>query len=349
MIISSLAVQHLRTHSQFSCELAPGVTVITGMNGSGKTSLIEAIYLALQGTSFRGSDKDLLQYGADWWRVDIQTKDSAIRTVKFEPSRLSGKKQFTVDDKKSYRLAPAHKYPVVLFEPDDLRLISGSPTRRRQFIDRLISQVDPQYGLSLRKYERALKQRNALLKKHLVATDDLFVWNVTLGEYGAYIIAQRVRFIEQLNAQLNDAYNTIAHSKDIVSIHYSDTMIDNTQQKLMSELHARMDRDKLLGFTSIGPHRHDIIFRFNDNLALAAASRGEVRSIILALKFLEVTMIENATNLPPIILLDDVFGELDSERQVHLASSFAGKQVVITSTTKLPYTGKSRTIKLEDN
>lgn len=348
MIIDSLAVQHIRTHKQFTCELSPKVTVITGRNGSGKTSLIEAIYVVLQGTSFRGSDREILEHEQPWWRVDIRTSDNEIRTAKFDPNRPTGRKQFTVDDKTSYRLAPAQKYPVVLFEPDDLRLISGSPARRRQFIDRLVGQLDPQYQQALRKYERALKQRNTLLKRQLVATDDLFVWNVALGEYGAYIIAQRIKFIEQLNAQLNDAYAAIAHTDDVVSIHYSDTMIGNIKQKLLSELHARLDRDRLLGYTSVGPHRHDIIFNFNGTPALSAASRGEIRSIILALKFLEVTMIEETTGNPPIILLDDVFGELDSDRQLHLAKSFADKQVIITSTNKLKHTGAAKTITLAE-
>ncbi len=346
MIISALTVQNIRTHQQFNCQLSPEVTVISGKNGSGKTSLIEAIYIALQGTSFRGTDKELLQHDQDWWRIDVATQDDEVRTVKFDPSRASGRKQFDVDSKTSYRLGPVQKYPVVLFEPDDLRLISGSPARRRLFIDRLIGQLDPQYALSLRKYERALKQRNSLLKRPLVATDDLFVWNVALGEYGSYITEQRVRFVERLNSGLNDAYNMIAQSQDVVSIHYSDTLIGNTKQKLLSELHARMDRDKLLGFTSVGPHRHDVVFKLNDTLATAAASRGEVRSIILALKLLEVTLVEQVTTKPPIILLDDVFGELDEQRQIHLAASFTGRQVVITSTTSIPEMAHSKTINL---
>lgn len=346
MIIKTLAVQNIRTHDQFSCALSPEVTVISGKNGSGKTSLIEAVYIALQGTSFRGTDKELLQHDQDWWRIDAATTDDDTRTIKFDPNRTSGRKQFVVDSKTSYRLSSLQKYPVVLFEPDDLRLISGSPSRRRLFIDRLISQLDPQYGQSLRKYERALKQRNSLLKRPLIEADDLFVWNVALGEYGAYITEQRVRFIEQLNSGLNDAYNMIARSQDVVSIHYSDTLIGNTKQKLLSELHARMDRDRLLGFTSVGPHRHDVVFRLNDTLATAAASRGEVRSIILALKLLEVTLVEKITTKPPIILLDDVFGELDEQRQIHLAASFTGRQVVITSTVSIPEMARSTTINL---
>lgn len=333
MIIKSLAVQHVRNHEGFNCSLSSNVTVITGSNGSGKTSLLEAIYVGLRGTSFRGTDKELLRYKDEWWRVDIELEDGMTRSVAFDSNKETARKKFIVDDKTMYRLSPAHKYPVVLFEPDDLRLISGSPTRRRYFIDTLISQLDLEYGVNLRKYERALKQRNTLLKQQLVAVDDLFVWNVALSEYGAYIVARRVYFIEQLNARLNEVYNTIAHSKDAVSLHYSDTLIGSTKQKIMSELHASHDRDKILGYTSVGPHRHDILFRFNDSLATATASRGEVRTIILALKFLEVSMIEELTGNKPIVLLDDVFGELDHDRQLYLASNFSKEQIVITSST----------------
>lgn len=321
----------MRNHNDFNCVFSPNVTVITGSNGSGKTSLIEAIYLTLRGTSFRATDKDVLQYDSDWWRVDLHLGDGTVRSVAFDPSRQTGRKKFIVDDKTFYRLSPAYKYPVVLFEPDDLRLISGSPTRRRDFIDNLAASLDVQYSVNLRKYERALKQRNSLLKRQLVTTDDLFIWNVSLSEYGAYIVSQRIRLIEQLNSQLNDTYNTIANSKDNVSIHYSDTLIGNTKQKLMSELHAAHDRDKLLGYTSVGPHRHDIVFRFNNIPAISASSRGEIRTIILALKFLEVALIEKITSQKPIILLDDVFGELDQQRQKQLTTNFKNHQIILTS------------------
>ena len=346
MIISSLAVQHVRTHQKLVCELSPGVTVITGRNGSGKTSLIEAIYLALRGTSFRGSDKEILQYNTAWWRVDIKTDEGDIRTVKFDSLRSTGRKQFVIDEKTSYRLSPTYKYPVVLFEPDDLRLISGSPTRRRYFIDTLITSIDPQYGVNLRKYERALKQRNSLLKKQLVTTDDLFVWNVALSEYGALVVGQRVAFIERLNAKLNEIYNTIATSTDEVSIHYSDTLIGNTKQKLISELHANHDRDVILGYTTVGPHRHDIVFNFNHTPALSSASRGEIRTIILALKFLEVGLIEQLTDKKPIILLDDVFGELDESRQKHLVSNFKDYQIIVSSVNENMGMNKPKIIQL---
>lgn len=346
MIINSLRAQHIRNHPDFSCRLSPRVTIIAGNNGSGKTSIIEAIYTALRGTSFRGTDKDMLEYGQGWWRIDLKLEDGATRSAAFDSSRQTGRKKFIVDDKTFYRLPVAQKHPVVLFEPDDLRLIHGSPARRRVFIDTFISQLDHQYGANLRKYERALKQRNALLKRQFTAMDDLFVWNVALSEYGAAIVQQRVYFIEQLNSQLNEAYNDIAHSKDDISVHYSETLIGNTKQKIMSELHAGYERDRVLGYTSVGPHRHDVVFKLNNSPAVAAASRGETRTMVLALKFLEVAMIERITDKKPVILLDDVFGELDHERQLHLTSAFADKQVVITSATSIPPTSNSLTLNL---
>lgn len=346
MLLQSVSVQHIRTHQQFSHALSSGVTLITGDNGSGKTSLIEAIVVALNGTSFKGTDSELLQYAEPWWRIDVAT-DTGLRTVKFDPSRTTGRKQFTVDDKVSYRLKPADKYPIVLFEPDDLRLLHGSPSRRRDFIDRFITQIDPQFTSTLRKYERALKQRNNLLKRPATTRDDLFVWDIAIGEYGALIIDARIQYIERLNSKLDETYNTIAQSRDVVSVHYSHTVIGDIKQRIINELHAHMEKDMLLGFTSVGPHRHDVIFRFNTKPALSVASRGEVRSIVLALKFLEVDIITEVHDEQPIILLDDVFGELDSDRQTHLTTKFSGKQIIMTSASSAATLDDALVIRLE--
>lgn len=346
MLLQSVSVQHIRTHQQFSHALSPGVTFITGDNGSGKTSLIEAIVVALNGTSFKGADGELLQYEQPWWRIDVAT-DTGLRTVKFDPSRATGRKQFIVDEKVSYRLKPTDKYPIVLFEPDDLRLLHGSPSRRRDFIDRFITQIDPQFTTVLRKYERALKQRNNLLKRPTTTRDDLFVWDIAIGEYGALIIDARIQYIERLNSRLDETYNTIAQSRDVISVHYSHTVIGDIKQRIINELHAHMEKDMLLGFTSVGPHRHDVIFRFNTKPALSVASRGEVRSIVLALKFLEVDIITEVHDEQPIILLDDVFGELDSDRQTHLTTKFSGKQIIMTSASSAATLDDALVIRLE--
>ena len=328
--VTHISVQHVRNHTKKSINLSPETTVITGKNGAGKTSLIEALYIALQGTSFRGSDNDVLQKDQTWYRVDVEMSDGSMRTVKFDSLKQAGRKQFSINDKISYRLSPAQKYPVVLFEPEDLRLISGSPVRRRHFIDQFISQIDPQYHLSIRKYERALKQRNNLLKNHSATQDELFVWNVALSEYGSYIITERVAFIERINNKITEAYQSISQTKDVISVHYSHTLVDNIQQKLLSELTKNNEKDKTLGYTTSGPHRDDILVGFNNSQANAVASRGENRTVTLALKYLEADIIFSTLSLRPVIILDDVFSELDSIHQKNISSG--EYQVVITST-----------------
>lgn len=326
-MITSLRVQNVRTHHNYELTLLPHTTVITGPNGSGKTSLIEAIYIALRGTSFKGSDNDVLRRDTAWYRIDVSDEETT-RTVKFEPNRSTGKKQFVIDGKTQYRLLPKHKKPVVLFEPNDLRLLHGSPSRRREYFDTFIAQLDPLYGTALRRYERALKQRNNLLKRPAISPDELFVWDMALSEHGAYIIKKRQEVVRRIDDRLLSVYHTIAGTSDQVSLDYP---YDLTQQKLLADLHASAQRDALLGFTSVGPHRHDMIFRFGDSPALTVASRGEVRSILLALKFIEVEIMQSLLDLKPIILLDDVFSELDATRQAHLVQNFKDYQVVITS------------------
>lgn len=343
MIITSLAVENIRSHKKFSRRLSPNVTVITGPNGSGKTSLIEAVMVALGGHSFKAGDSELLRRGAEWWRIDVALGDQE-RTVKYQPEAPK-RKQFVIDGKTTVRLSAAARYPTVLFEPDDLRLLHGSPTRRRQFIDRFATQLVPAYSQVLHRYERALLQRNKLLKSN-ATSDALFAWNVSLAKYGAQIIDMRVRLVERLNLGLAPTYQTIAQTKDIATLHYSHTVIDHTEQKLLAELESRIDRDRLLGYTGIGPHRHDVLFRFNDAPAIGSASRGEVRTIILALKFLEVDIIQEVTDQPPIVLLDDVLSELDDNRQTHLATKFQNHQIIMTSTNPPAVLGKARVIKL---
>jgi DNA replication and repair protein RecF len=343
MIIQSLTVENVRSHKRFSRKLSDTVTVITGPNGSGKTSLIEAIMIALNGHSFKGTDQELLHRGADWWRIDLQTNDQE-RTVKYQPDNPK-KKQFIVDGKETIRLPITSRYPIVLFEPDDLRLLNGSPSRRRAFVDRFAGQLIPDYSRVLRRYERALLQRNKLLKNKS-SKDTLFAWNVSLAKYGAQIIDIRVRLIERLNSGLSGTYRTIAQTKDNVSLHYSHTVIDHTEQKLLTELENRTERDMILGFTSIGPHRHDVMFRFNDAPAIGSASRGEIRTIILALKFLEVDILQEVTDNPPIVLLDDVLSELDDNRQIHLATKFQNHQIIMTSTNPPSVLGKAKVIRL---
>ena len=327
--VTKIGVQHVRNHTLKVIDVAPTTTILTGKNGTGKTSLIEALYIALQGSSFRGTDIDILQKNEPWYRIDIEMSDESVRTVKFDSLKQAGRKQFSIDGKISYRLPPASRYPVVLFEPEDLRLISGSPVRRRHFIDHFISQINPLYVSSLRKYDRALKQRNNLLKQARTTQDELFVWNVALSEYGAYIVTERTLFTEKINQLIGDMYRSISQNDDMVSIHYSHTLVDNIQQKLMAELTKNKEKDTLLGYTTIGPHRDDVLIHYNNSPAHATTSRGESRSIILTLKQIESDLIYQVTDKKPILLFDDVFSELDEARQTNITSN--AYQTIITS------------------
>lgn len=327
-IVTKLSVYNFRSHDTITVDLSPNITVVTGKNGAGKTSLIEAIYMAFQGTSFKGNDMDIIKKGCSWWRVELST-NNLTRIVRYDSKKDTKKKQFTINNKISYRLLPADKHPVVLFESDDLRLLHGSPVRRRYFINNFISQLDLQYSKALHKYERALKQRNTLIKNR-TSQESLFAWNISLSRYGAYIIEKRLEYLNLIQDNLQKEYRNIAHVSDILNVNYSSQYNGNISQQLLDNLNKNYKRDLELGYTTVGPHRHDILFLFNNTPAEIIASRGETRSLILALKFIETNIIHKKTQKSPIILFDDVFSELDENRQIRLISN--DYQSVFTAT-----------------
>ena len=331
MRLETLTVQHLRTHRSFTVRFNHGTTLIAGKNGSGKTSLLEAVMISLRGSSFRSSDAAILRHGDDWYRIDLLTSEGA-RTVKFDARTSVKKKTFTIDHKNHYRLPERLKYPIVLFEPDDLRVVDGSPSRRRDYLDTMIMQFDAHYAATLRKYDRALFQRNKLLKSSFVSHDNLFPWNVLLSEFGQEIISKRRAVIHSLNQAVTDTYQTIAPTADEVTLHYSHDS-EASSGKLLREYEQSIERDMTLKTTTVGPHRHDLLITLNGAKASDTASRGENRTIVLSLKFIEAALIERMTEKKPIVLLDDVFSELDDDRQKLLLKEFQDNQVIMTSAT----------------
>ena len=334
MILKTLRVQNFRTHSDFILEIGKKSTLISGANGSGKTSLLEAIYFALQGTSFRSSDKEILRNdGSSWFRIDLKDSKDSLRTIIFNDAVQKSKKQFLVDGNKKARLSANLRIPVVLFEPDDLQLLSGSPTRRRNFLDYFLSQIFPSFQLALARYNKALKQRNNLLKRDNVSKDELFPWNLMLAEYGAEIISKRQDFLELLNSKIEEVYFEISGVKDEIEIDYLGEKV--SKNEILAILSENIERDKILGYTNFGPHKHDIQFIFNKKPAQNVASRGENRSLVLALKFIETDILADLTSKRPIVLLDDVFSELDDDRQKLLTKHFSKYQTIITSTNEI--------------
>lgn len=335
-MFSEIRLQNIRAYQDASFKLSNSVTVISGANGSGKTTLAEALYIASRGTSFRSPDSEVLRNDAAWWRIDVLHADQK-RSVLYDPAKMGLKKSFIISETKKARLSPQQKLPLVLFEPDDLRLLGGSPARRRSYIDTLASQLDPQFSYHLRRYERALQQRNNLLKHHGASADELFVWDMVLSETGAYVLQARTFWLEQINLRFSDVYQKIAEKSDTVAAVYSRSLetSDQTriQQYLLSHLHASQARDRLLGYTTVGPHRDDIAFILNNRDASHYASRGETRSIVLTLKLIEIGLLKDILESTPLVLLDDVFSELDENRRHAIVSlSAENVQTVITTT-----------------
>ena len=341
MLIERVSLHNVRSYGLSGFDFDPGVTLILGPNGSGKTTILEAVYLLMRGTSFRGRDRDVIPYEQDTAELKLELSGLPVRRVRLS-STPDGKiqKSFIVAKSGSARLSPKDKLPVVLFEPDELRLLSSSPQRRRDFIDGIIARLSPTYSTVLSRFSRSLLQRNELLKQRENMNEDdwqnhLFAWDVKFAELSASIIKARTNFILHANEHLSRIYSELAGSEHTVVGKYVTTLgpVDDTlQQKLLRRLETSRASDALRGFTSVGPHRDDIELSLDSHLAAESASRGEMRTIMLAFKLLEVELQEHHSGQKPLILLDDVFSELDSSREQALIRALASYQTIITAT-----------------
>lgn len=332
MIISS-RLQHLRAYDDASFEFGPNVNIVLGPNASGKTSLLEALIVALDGKSYKARDTDLVQLGQPWARVDVMADDHE-RTVKLVMAGDAATKEFVVDGANYKRLSMQKRLPVVLFEPNHLSLFHGSPDGRRTYLDEILSRSSPTYGTTLRHYKRVLAQRNSLLKQQRRPTSEqLFVWNIRLSELGGQLAGERMRLIASYNERASALYSEIAGHKTTILLEYV-TKLDKAQYEshLLSALEQSVDRDYERGFTGFGPHREDVAASINDAAAGMAASRGEIRTLVLTLKMLEADIVEQATSKQPVLFLDDVFSELDGLRRQALVKFLAPYQSFITTT-----------------
>lgn len=334
MIIQSVQLVNFRSHDEFLLKCNKKTSLLIGENGSGKTSVLEAIYEALRGKSFKASDNEILKRGADFYRVELNFCDGKKTIVLFDGK----KKQFLVEDKKVSRLPKRNRYPVVLFLPDDLHLVATSPTKKRTYFDRVLAEFDEAYSSSLLKYEKSLKQRNELLKRYVkegeagrISKSDFFSWNILLAKYGLEIRNRRKQYLEKLNNIYSDVYHSIVDNDDSVYLKLELFGGEISEADYFNRLEAELARDLVLGHTGFGIHRDDFVFLFNEREADGTASRGELRSIILAMKFIEADLIFQETGKRPVVLLDDVFSELDNIRQKSLVKNFKDNQVIMTS------------------
>lgn len=339
MTIRRVSLHNVRSYSLASFELDPAITLILGRNGSGKTTLLEAVYILLRGTSFRGRDRDVLAHDQQTSEMKLELNGGEKRRVRLKlVASDKVNKEFEIDTKTTARLPAGKRLPVVLFEPDELRLLSSSPQRRRQFIDDVLSRLYPEYGTLLARYTRTLMQRNELLKQRGSMSEDtwdshLFAWDVKFTELAEAITNHRRAFISLSNERLSELYSKMAGANHTVLVSYSDvTSPDAYRQLTLRRLSSGRHGDALRGYTSVGPHREDILINLDKHPAGETASRGEMRTIMLSYKLLEVTLQEELSDQRPVILMDDVFSELDAVRERQLMVTLKGYQTIITAT-----------------
>ncbi|MFA6522855.1 MAG: DNA replication and repair protein RecF [Candidatus Peribacteraceae bacterium] len=344
MRILSLSLEHFRSYPSCTIELAKGdLHVFTGPNGAGKTNIIEAVsLLSFLASSMGADDEDLLRHGAEYYRVR-----GMIRSDAGEEETLEVVSQFAPRKQKAafrndVRL-PAGKIvghlPLIVFLPQDLSLFTGSPSERRRFLDQILSQVSPAYYRALSEYQRAVKQRNTLLRAigdGRAKERDLVPWDQALAEKGSLLTLARLELLETFSLTLRDELRalgeTYAEAQMVYERKGESRELKKLEAELLDLLGRSREKDLLLSQTCVGPHRDDWHVVVDGHDLARVASRGQQRTAVLALLFLESSYVELRRGEKAVILLDDVFSELDADHQERVLESFPGHQVLLTST-----------------
>lgn len=313
-MLKSLRIQNFRSHDDFSRNFTDGPIIITGNNGVGKTTLMEAIYIAMTGKSWRSNFREILQKNQTWWRIDLVFTDKQTRTVKF----IDNHKEFIINNKSSKTLPKNSHIPTLLFEPNDLMIIYGSPSRRREFFDRFISQIDPNFSRNLAKFERILRQRNNLLKSGFATIDNLFVWDIQFAKLSYEISRQRAEIIKLLNEKILRNYQQISGINDASESNIKLKFISDNYETDAIIREIQSDFRSGILTTKIGAQRDDYEFIFAKKNAKTSASRGENRTFLFAILASFAEILNDRFREKIYILLDDVDGELDANHRKNL-------------------------------
>jgi len=328
-MLQTLELTNFRSYESGLFGFEPGVNIIVGSNASGKTNLLEAIHTICTLRGFMAADRDLISMNSEWSRLEALT-DDGVRVVKLQTEKP---KVMEIDGETNKRLSAAKSLPVVVFEPEHMLLLSSEPDRRRNYLDGILSITKPGYSSELKAYKRALAQRNRLLKQEFVSEDQLFVWDLQLSEKAGLIVSARRELVDNLQESSIKHYQSISNSKENMQLSYESKIeFKNYSSQLLNQLKNNYSTDRMRGFTGFGPHRDDLYIELKDSDARITASRGETRSIILALKITELELLHKQTGKPPILLLDDVFSELDGSRRRALAEALKNYQTFLTTT-----------------
>ncbi|MCC8161323.1 MAG: DNA replication/repair protein RecF [Oscillospiraceae bacterium] len=338
MYISSLSLSNFRNYSSEKIEFSPYTNVIYGDNAQGKTNILESVYIFSQGRSHRAkSDRELIKFGSDFAALSLAFHDSerdynaAIQMVK------NGRKNIKINHVQITKLSMLMNYlNVVMFSPEDMELVKGSPSSRRRFIDSSVSQLYPRYLSSLIDYHKALVQKNSLLKdlKAKGAKSDIMlsVWNEQLAAEGAKIMEYRMEFVKLINSFASEIQREI--SGEELKISYMPGI--KTEQTDKNEIFLYLERNQRreIEFASaqVGVQRDDLRISVNGTEAKVYGSQGQQRTAALSMKIAQADYIHHIKGEYPVLLLDDIMSELDINRRMYLSQKIRGKQVLITST-----------------
>ena len=336
MYIKSLELKNYRNYNDLSIEFEKGTNILYGNNAQGKTNVLEAIYVASTTKSHRGSkDREIINFDKDeaHIKITVMKKDVPVRIdIHLKKNKSKGIAINGIPIKKASELFGILN--VVFFSPEDLNIIKNGPAERRRFVDLELCQLDKIYVHNLVNYNKILNNRNKLLRdlgfcydKELLATLD--IWDMQLADYGAKIITRRNQFIEEINEIIYGIHRNITNGKEELVIKYEPNITGNN---IYDELVRTRDKDLKLKTTSVGPHRDDISF-LNKKIDIRKyGSQGQQRTAALSLKLSEIELVKSIIKDTPVLLLDDVLSELDSNRQRHLLGNLNNVQTLITCT-----------------
>jgi DNA replication and repair protein RecF len=348
--VEHLSLRDFRCFAALDVQFAPGITVLTGANGAGKTSLLEAVGWVARGRSFRGvPDAALVRRDAAQAIVRAEVVEGERRQLLEAEVRAAGRNRVLLNKHPIARTRDLYGLlRVTMFAPDDLQLVKGGPAERRDYLDDLLVMIAPRYDAAHSDFDRVLKQRNALLKAGVRDPDDehtLVVFDEQLVHAGAEIVRGRLRLLARLAPTVAGTYAEVSESDATVTgtyqaewaeapLHEDDAA--DVEAHLRRAISARRRQELDRGITLVGPHRDEWKLSLNELDARGQASQGEQRTLALALRLAGHELVADLTGVPPVLLLDDVFSELDAPRSGALIRRLSGGQTLVTSAGAVP-------------
>ena len=336
MFIKRLQMLNYRNYNVLDINLGPHVNVLMGDNAQGKTNILEGIYYCAFARSHRTSkDRELINWNADNALLSVMVGRERL-DKRIDISILKdGKKAIQINKIKIKKIGELFgNFNVVMFSPEDLKIIKDSPGVRRKFIDMELCQLNPKYYYNLVQYNKVLNERNSILRNRNINKDILDVYDMQLVEFGYNIIIDRLEYIQKLNKYSAKIHSEITSGKEKIEFKYTSTIkdLENIKENFYSLLEKNRVRDCERGITSVGPHRDDFTVLINDIDTKSYGSQGQQRTAVLTIKFSSLKIIKELTGEHPVLLLDDVLSELDFSRKRYILSTIGDIQTIITCT-----------------